>query len=101
MTWVDAGDATLPDGTVLAVETSGALVVVARAEGAWHALDGWCSHAECPLADGWLEGAALRCACHAALFDLATGAPLEGPALDPVRPHATRVVQDRVEVELP
>ena len=44
----------------------------------------WCSHEECPLSDGWLEGEAIRCACHGALFSLADGAPLEGPALDPI-----------------
>lgn len=101
MTWVDATSAALPDGTLVALSAGGELVAVGRADGAWHALDGWCTHDECPLTDGWLEDAALRCACHAALFDLATGAPLEGPADDPVRVYPTRVVDGRVEVELP
>ena len=48
------------------------------------AFETWCTHEECPLSDGWLEGEAIRCACHGALFSLADGAPLEGPALDPI-----------------
>jgi len=100
VSWVDATAAALPDGTLVALRANETLVAVARADGVWHAVDGWCTHAECPLTDGWLEGAALRCACHAALFDLGTGEVLEGPADAPVRVHRTRVRDERVEVEL-
>jgi nitrite reductase/ring-hydroxylating ferredoxin subunit len=98
--WLDAADATAPDGTLVALRHGEALLAVARAGGAWHALDAWCTHAECPLTDGWLEEDALRCACHAALFDLATGVPLEGPAVEAVPVYPTRVRDGRVEVEL-
>ncbi|MGL6279259.1 MAG: Rieske (2Fe-2S) protein [Gaiella sp.] len=102
MTWVDAADAAAPAGTLVDLRRGEVLVAVARAEGGgWHALDAWCTHAECPLTDGWVEGDALRCACHAALFELATGEPLEGPAEEPVRVYPTRVLDGRVEVELP
>jgi 3-phenylpropionate/trans-cinnamate dioxygenase ferredoxin subunit len=101
MPWVDAASATLPDETLLAVRQGASLVALARAAGSWYAVDGWCSHAECPLTDGWLEADAVRCACHASLFDLATGAPLEGPAEEPLRVYATRIAHGRVEVELP
>ena len=72
----------------------------ARVDGAWYALEAWCTHAECPLTDGWVEGVAIRCPCHGSLFDLVSGAPLEGPADEPVRGYRTRVVGDRVEVEM-
>lgn len=100
MTWVDAADAALPDASVVAVDAGGTTVAVVRAEGAWHAVEAWCTHAECPLSDGWVEAAAIRCPCHGSLFDLETGAPLEGPAEEPVRVFATRVAGDRVELEL-
>jgi 3-phenylpropionate/trans-cinnamate dioxygenase ferredoxin component len=101
MTWVHAADASLPDETVTGATIGGTLVALARVEGAWHAVEAWCTHAECPLTDGWVEGSGIRCACHGSLFDLLTGEPLEGPADEPVRTFATRVVLDRVEVELP
>lgn len=101
MTWIDATAAGLPDGTMVAVSSGAVTAVLARAAGAWHAVDSWCTHAECPLSDGWVEGGAVRCACHGALFDLATGTPLEGPADEPVAIYPTRVVGDRVEVDLP
>lgn len=101
MSWVDATSASLPEGTVVTVTDGPTTAAVVRAEGGvWHAVDVWCTHAECPLTDGWVEGASIRCACHGALFELATGEPLDGPALEAVRVYATRVVEGRVEVEL-
>jgi nitrite reductase/ring-hydroxylating ferredoxin subunit len=99
MTWFDAADASLPDETVLAADAAGTVVALARAAGAWHAVETWCTHAECPLSDGWVEGTAIRCPCHGSLFDLRTGAPLEGPADESVRVFPTRVVDGRVEFE--
>ena len=101
MTWVDAADASFPDESVVAVEAGGTLVALVRASGAWHAVEAWCTHAECPLTDGWVEETAIRCACHGSLFDLATGEVREGPAAEPVRVFATRVAGERVEIEVP
>ena len=100
MTWVDVASAALPDETVVTARAGERALVVTRAVGSWHAVDAWCTHAECPLGDGWIEGTALRCACHGALFDLKTGEPLEGPAEDPIAIFATRVVGGRVEVDV-
>ena len=100
MSWVDAADAALPDETLLAVDAAGILVALARVEGRWHAVEAWCTHAECPLSDGWLEGRAVRCACHGSLFDLESGAPVAGPAVEAVRVFETRVVEDRVQLLL-
>ena len=101
MTWVDAGEAALPDESVVAVDAGGTAIALARVDGAWHAVETWCTHAECPLSDGWVEGAALRCPCHGSLFDLATGDVLEGPAEQAVLVFPTRVAGGRVEIELP
>jgi nitrite reductase/ring-hydroxylating ferredoxin subunit len=101
MTWVDVGDAGAPDESVVAAEVDGTLLALAKVDDAWYAVETWCTHAECPLSDGWLEGAAIRCPCHGSLFDLATGAVLEGPADEPVRVFGTRVAAGRVEIELP
>jgi anthranilate 1,2-dioxygenase ferredoxin subunit len=99
MTWVDAADADHPDETVVPVEVGGTLLALARVEGEWHAVEAWCTHAECPLTDGWVEGHALRCPCHGSLFDVRDGAVLEGPAEEPLRTFPTRVVDGRVEVD--
>jgi nitrite reductase/ring-hydroxylating ferredoxin subunit len=99
MTWIDVADAGHPDGTVVGAAVGDTLVAVARVNGAWHAVEAWCTHAECPLTDGWVEGNAIRCPCHGSLFDLASGAVLEGPAEEPLRTFPTRVAGSRVEID--
>ena len=100
-TWIDVGSATDPDGTLRAARFGEWLLGVARAEGVWHVFDAYCTHAECPLTDGWLENGAVRCSCHASLFDLATGSVLNGPANAPLTLLPVRVVAGRVEARLP
>ena len=100
MTWVDAADARRPDETVVGAGVGDTLLALARVEGVWYAVEAWCTHAECPLTDGWVEGAAIRCRCHGSLFELASGAVLEGPAEEPLRTYPTRVVDGRVEVRV-
>ena len=101
MSWVDLSAADFEDGELRDVVSGDLHLGVTRVGDSWHAFEVWCTHAECPLTDGWLEGNAVRCACHGALFDLATGEPLDGPAEDPIRIFDTREFGGRVESQLP
>jgi 3-phenylpropionate/trans-cinnamate dioxygenase ferredoxin component len=53
---------------------------VARVDGRLYAFDGLCTHQQCPLSAGLLEGTVIMCQCHGSKFDLRTGAVLRGPA---------------------
>lgn len=101
MSWVDLGPADLDDGGLREAVAGDLHLGVARQGGAWHAFETWCTHAECPLTDGWLEGGAIRCACHGALFALATGEPLEGPAEAAIRVFPVREADGRLSADLP
>jgi 3-phenylpropionate/trans-cinnamate dioxygenase ferredoxin component len=99
--WVDLGP--VPDadaGELQEVRAGARRVGLAAVDGRWVAFDPWCPHAECPLTDGWLEGRAVRCACHGGLFDLETGVALQGPTDEPLRLFPTRVVDGRLEAEI-
>jgi 3-phenylpropionate/trans-cinnamate dioxygenase ferredoxin subunit len=80
----DLGTADLADGELREASAEGLSLVVARTGDRYVTFETWCTHAECPLGDGWLEGGAIRCACHGSLFSLVDGAALEGPAVDPL-----------------
>jgi nitrite reductase/ring-hydroxylating ferredoxin subunit len=80
VTLVDLGPADLEDGGLRPAAAGTRELVLARVGDRYVAFEIWCTHEECPLTDGWLEGAAVRCACHGALFDLNDGTPREGPA---------------------
>ena len=101
MSWVGVGPAAGEEGTLREARAGGVLLGVAYSAGRWHVFDAYCTHAECPLTDGWLEGVAVRCACHAALFDLETGTVLDGPAVEPIRLYETRIAEGRLEAHLP
>lgn len=101
MSWTDVGAADLEDGELREFVVGDLHGAVARAGGTWHAFEVWCTHEECPLTEGWLEGSAVRCACHGALFDLESGLPLVGPAEDPIRIFSAREAGGRVEAQLP
>ncbi len=101
MNWVDLCPADLEDGELRDVVVGDLRLAVARTGARWHAFEVWCTHEECPLTEGWLEGAAVRCACHGALFDLETGVALQGPAEEPIRIFPAREVGGRVESQLP
>jgi nitrite reductase/ring-hydroxylating ferredoxin subunit len=100
MTWLDVGPDDVAEGDLREAHAAGRVLGLARAGGRLHAFDVWCTHADCPLTDGWLEGEAVRCACHGALFRLFDGMPLEGPAEEPVQVFAARSVGGRIEVDL-
>ena len=91
MTWVDAADASLPDESVARVEAGGTAIALARVDGAWHAVETWCTHAECPLTTvgSRARRSAARATARCSTSRPAT--PLEGPAEEPVAVFPTRV----------
>ena len=99
---VDLGPADLEDGEVREARAGALDLGLARVGDRYVAFERWCTHQECPLTDGWLEGEAIRCACHGSLFALADGTPIEGPATRRIRVYpAFATVAGRLEVEIP
>jgi nitrite reductase/ring-hydroxylating ferredoxin subunit len=70
-------------------------------DGSWVAFDNSCTHEECPLSEGDLDGDQIVCHCHSSAFDVRTGEVLEGPAEDPISVYPVRVENDELEVAVP
>ena len=99
--WSTVGpDEPAGDGTLLRVEIDGRAVCLGRVEGAWAAFEDTCTHAQCSLAGGELDGAVVVCPCHGSEFDVRTGDVLSPPALDPLPIYEARVENGVVEVRL-
>jgi len=96
--WAPVGSAEGDDGEVRETRVTGVYIALVRADGEWYALDDECTHEECPLSDGELQGHAIVCNCHGSEFDVRTGEVLAGPATDSVRTYPTRVVDGQLEV---
>ncbi|MFM7718611.1 MAG: Rieske (2Fe-2S) protein [Actinomycetota bacterium] len=92
--------AEVPEGAVRAFELPWGRLAVARVDEEVFALADSCTHASCSLSEGDLTAGedAVVCPCHGSTFDLRSGEPLEGPALDPVAVHAARVRDGWIEI---
>jgi nitrite reductase/ring-hydroxylating ferredoxin subunit len=88
------------EGKLTTVEVDGVTVAVARVGGRLHAFQDGCTHMQCSLSDGDLEGTSIICPCHLGRFDVTTGAVLDGPPPAPLRTWRVRADRGRVEVEV-
>ena len=89
-----------PDGLLGVTLADGTPVCLVRHEAAVYALHDRCTHADYSLSAGELRpDGSVQCLWHGATFDCRTGAACRGPATEPVRTFAVRVVGDEVWVD--
>lgn len=91
----------LPAGAVRQITVAGRNVCLANTGQGIYAVSDTCTHARVPLSGGHLEGRQIVCPWHGAMFDLQTGHPTCGPAVDPLHCYRTRIEDDRIVVEEP
>ena len=80
------------------VEVNRKRIALFNMGGSYYAIDDVCPHRGGPLSEGELEGAAVVCPWHGAIFDLATGTVNRGPAAAGVTIYAVRVEGDMIAV---
>ncbi len=90
----------LQPGELTAVDVEGTRVAIANVDGRLYAFDDTCTHEQCSLSEGVLEGTVVACACHGAEFDVTTGAVVAPPAIVPVKTYPVRVEGGRLVVDL-
>jgi 3-phenylpropionate/trans-cinnamate dioxygenase ferredoxin component len=90
----------IPPGEVRVFETDYERVAVCNVNGAFYAIEDLCTHDDGPLGEGTLDGSAILCPRHGALFDVRTGAVLRAPAVTPVRTYPLKVEDGRILVEV-
>ena len=99
--FIDVTDGRAPEpGEAAAFVVRGERIAVANVGGSFHAFGNTCTHRQCFLAVGELDGTVVTCPCHGSQFDVTTGAVLRGPAVEPVRSYATRVEDDALHVAI-
>jgi nitrite reductase/ring-hydroxylating ferredoxin subunit len=91
----------VPEDALLQVTVDDSDVVVANVDGEYRALGDVCTHADCSLADGWIEDGTVVCICHSSAFDLETGNVVTGPAEEAVSAYQIRVEDDEIQVAKP
>jgi len=91
-----AGD--LEEGSMRAFDVQGTTIAVANVAGAFHAFDDTCTHRQCSLAEGDLEGSTVICPCHGSEFDVESGEVLRGPAREPIETFEVRLEGGNLEI---
>lgn len=81
----------VPVGHLRRAELAQTAVCIGRTTDGWVAFQDTCTHEECSLSDGELDGSVVVCPCHGSEFDLRTGDVLCPPALDPLPIYEARV----------
>jgi 3-phenylpropionate/trans-cinnamate dioxygenase ferredoxin subunit len=92
----------LPEvGAIQVVIDGDAYAIVRDEEVGIHALEDRCTHAEVALSEGEVDDdCSIECWLHGSRFDLRTGAPLELPAVTPVRVYSVTLEGDDVYVDV-
>ncbi|MCW3996704.1 MAG: Rieske 2Fe-2S domain-containing protein [Candidatus Bathyarchaeota archaeon] len=78
----------LPEGELRSFKLGEREILAINAGGKIYCLDGRCTHAGAPLAEGTLEGQVLTCPWHYSQFNISDGSVLRGPAYKPLKPYA-------------
>lgn len=88
------------EGELEAFDVRGVRIAVANVGGTLHAFGDTCTHLQCSLAQGRLEGTVVRCSCHGSQFDVTNGDVLRGPAQEPVPSFASRIEDNALQIEI-
>ena len=98
--FIEAGKGNeIGEGELKAFDVKGTPIAVANVRGSFHAFDDTCTHQQCSLAQGDLEGITVTCPCHGSQFDVTTGSVLNPPAVRPVSTYGVRVEGDELQIE--
>ena len=100
--WVTIGrESDLPSGALRGVQIGETSLAMGRLEdGTLVAFSEWCTHEECPLSDGDLEGDHVVCYCHSGEFDVRTGMVMKGPPEDPLQVYEIRAMGGELQVRI-
>jgi 3-phenylpropionate/trans-cinnamate dioxygenase ferredoxin subunit len=86
----------LPPGKMINISYQGKNILVANSNGKYYAIGNNCTHLGCLLSRGILNGEEVQCPCKGSVFDIRTGAVLQGPAEVPEPTYNLTVKEDRV-----
>lgn len=98
---VVADEAEITEGKQQLVRVDGRAIVICMSEGQIFAIENRCTHDNEQLLGGNIKKCTIVCPIHGARFSLKNGAPLGGPAYEPITTFPVRVEGGKIAVQLP
>ena len=90
----------ITEGEAKAFPVNGAEIAVSRVSGTLYAFSDICTHRACNLSmGGEIDGTSITCECHGSIFDMTSGAVVEGPATEPVATFPVRDEGGELQIE--
>jgi nitrite reductase/ring-hydroxylating ferredoxin subunit len=89
----------IAEGQLAKFDVNGVDVAIANVDGTLYAFGDVCTHAQCSLAEGELEGTTVTCPCHGSQFDVTTGEVRNPPATEPVQSFPVRAEGDVIKIQ--
>jgi nitrite reductase/ring-hydroxylating ferredoxin subunit len=87
-------------GELRSFKIKGHEILTVNVGGKIFCLDGRCTHAGAPIAEGALEGEVLTCPWHYSQFNITSGAVLRGPADRPLKSYPVEERDNSVFIDL-
>jgi nitrite reductase/ring-hydroxylating ferredoxin subunit len=99
--WVKVGESgEVGDGEMSSYTVGDRMIAVANIGGDLHAFDDVCTHRQCSLSEGELDGTIVECPCHGGQFDILSGEVVEGPPVEPIDVFEAREESGELQVFL-
>jgi len=90
----------LSQGELESFKVKGSEILTVNLSGKVYCLDGRCTHAGAPLAEGTLDDEILTCPWHYSQFNVTNGSVLRGPAAKPLRAYRVEEKENALFIEL-
>lgn len=99
--WVKVGESgEVGDGEMSSYTVGDRMIAIANIGGDLHAFDDVCTHKQCSLSEGEIDGTVVECPCHGGQFDILSGEVVEGPPLEPIDIFEVREEGGELQVSL-
>jgi nitrite reductase/ring-hydroxylating ferredoxin subunit len=96
-----AQQSALQSNVLKPVRLDNLLIALAEVDGNVLAFEDLCTHGYCTLSPGQVDGDTIYCPCHGGLFNVLTGAVLDGPPGRALTIYETRIEGDDIYLKLP
>lgn len=90
----------ISSGSMKTFKIKGKNVTVVNFEDEFFAIEDTCSHAQCSLGEGVLDGKTVVCPCHGGQFDVTSGKVLAMPPTEDISTYKVKVEDEDVLVEI-
>ncbi len=90
----------VPPGTMKQFYVEETEILIVNLNNQIHCLNGRCTHAGAPLAEGTLDGEILTCPWHGSQFNVTDGSILRGPTEKPLNVYSCKVHEGFVFIDI-